>query len=92
MKIKTESGFICDVNPRKVKDWRFIKLLAKADEESELGSMSATTQLLSFLLGKEDEENLYKFVEKDGVAEFEDVVKVFKEILKICGENQETKK
>jgi hypothetical protein len=92
MKIKTESGFVCDLNPKKVKDWRFIKLLAKADEESELGSMSATTQLLSFLLSKEDEERLYKFVEKDEVADFEDVVKIFKEILKCCSENQEQKK
>lgn len=91
MEIKTKSGFVCDVNTKKIKDWRFIKLVGKADTDNEIEGMKASTEILSFLLSKKDEERLYKHVEKDGVAAYEDVLLEIKDILKFCGEAEQKK-
>lgn len=86
MKIKTKSGFVCDVDERKAKDWRFAKLLAKADEDSS--AISAISDMVTYLLGEDGESKLMEHVkDKDGFIPSSDVIAEFKEIMKLCGES-----
>ena len=55
MKIKTKSGFVCDVNPDLAKDWRFCKGLAKLDSGDESQVIQGITFLVPFLLGDDGE-------------------------------------
>lgn len=48
MKIKTKSGFECNVNEKKAKDWRFIKLLALCDSGDESDALKGITQAVPF--------------------------------------------
>ena len=53
MYVKTKSGFECEINERKVKDWKFAKALAKCDSGDESQALEGTTFIVPFLLGKE---------------------------------------
>lgn len=91
MKVKTKSGFVCDVNAEKAKDWRFCKALAKCDSEDESDIIKGITFVVPFLLGEKGESSLMDHVtNKDGIAPVTDIIKEFKEILEQIGE--ETKK
>lgn len=84
MKIKTKSGFVCDVNENKAKDWRFTKALAKwENEETTLVGM---TFCIPFLLGEDGEEKLMNHVkESDGSIPSSKVISEFREILDLMG-------
>lgn len=91
MKIKTKSGFVCDVNPERAKDWRFCKALAKCDSEDESSIIQGITFVVPFLLGENGEKKLMEHVtNKDGIAPVPEIIKEFKNILEKMGE--ETKK
>lgn len=91
MKITTKSGFVCNVNEDRAKDWRFCKALAKCDSEDESQIIQGITYVVPFLLGKEGEEKLIEHVtNKDGIAPVDQILSEFKEILQLMGE--ETKK
>ncbi len=83
MKIKTKSGFACNVNENKMKDWRFVKALAKCDSKDESIQLEGITFVVPFLFGEEGEQALIKHVEKDGVAFAEDIFKEFSEVLSL---------
>ncbi len=91
MKIKTKSGFVCDVNPERAKDWRFCKALAKCDSEDESSIIQGITFVVPFLLGEDGEKKLMEHVTNDdGIAPVPEIIKEFKNILEKMGE--ETKK
>ena len=91
MKIKTKSGFVCDVNPERAKDWRFCKALAKCDSEDESSIIQGITFVVPFLLGEDGEKKLMEHVtNEDGIAPVPEIIKEFKNILEKMGE--ETKK
>lgn len=82
MKIKTKSGFACDIDEKKYKDWRFIEYLAQMDSEDESEQLFGTTKAVSFLFGKEGKEALMKHVsDKDGNIDARKVMSEFKEVL-----------
>ena len=85
MKIKTKSGFECNVNEKKAKDWRFIKLLALCDSGDESDALKGITQAVPFLLGDKGEASLMEHVSKDGIASAEDIMIEFKEIMMQVG-------
>ena len=88
MKIQTKSGFVCEVNENKVKDWRFCKNLAKCDSGDESSIIQGLTFVIPFLLGEDGEEALMKHVtDKSGIVSTERVIDEFKEIMTLMGES-----
>jgi hypothetical protein len=87
MKIKTKSGFSCNLNEKKAKDWRFCRALVKCESKDESTLLEGITFVVPFLLGEDGEAKLIKHLEdKDGVASVELVMSEFKEILKQIGD------
>ena len=87
MKIKTKSGFTCEVNEDKVKDWRFCKNLAKCDSGDESAMLQGITFVVPFLLGPEGEDALLSHItDKNGLASTEKVIAEFKDIMGQIGE------
>lgn len=86
MEVKTKSGFVCNINEKRCKDWRFVKLLAKMDSEDESEQLCGTTGAVSFLFGKEGEEALMKHVtDKDGNVDGGLLLAEFREVLQLAG-------
>ena len=86
MKIKTKSGFATNVNEKKVKDWRFIKALAKCDSADESKQLEGTAFVVPFLFGEDGEEALMEHVkEKDGTIPTSRILEEFKEVLVLIG-------
>ena len=86
MDVKTKSGFKCKVNEKKMKDWRFVKALAKCDSGEEASVIEGLSFVVPFLLGEEGEEKLLNHVmDEDGVASSTKIIKEFKEILSLVG-------
>lgn len=87
MEIHTMSGFVCNVNERKAKDWRFIKAMADWDSGDESRALKGVTTAVPLLLGKEQEENLMEHITDDeGVADTEAMMSEFREICLLMGE------
>ena len=85
MKIQTTSGFVCEVNENKAKDWRFTKYLAMC--EAETGTIQGLPLLVNFLLGESGEEALMEHVtEKNGEIPTERILAETKEILNLKSE------
>lgn len=86
MKIKTKSGFSCEVNPNKIKDWRFIKALAKCDSKDESVQLEGITFVIPFLFGDEGEAKLIKHLEDDnGIASTDKMIATFREVVTMLG-------
>ena len=84
MKIKTKSGFACNINEKKVKDWRFVKYLAMMESSDESEQLLGTTKAVSFLFGDEGEETLMNHVtDKDGNVDGAQLLAEFKEVLQL---------
>lgn len=91
MEIHTRSGFVCDINEKKAKDWRYVKALADCDSGDESRALNGITQAIPLLLGKVGEQNLMDhLVDEDGIIDTEAMIAEFKEIVILMGE--ETKK
>lgn len=81
------SGFVCNVNEKKAKDWRFIKAMADWDSGDESRALKGVTAALPLLLGKEGEQKLLEHVsDEDGIADIELMMSEFKEIVVLMGE------
>ena len=86
MKIKTKSGFVCEVNPDIVKDWRFCKALAKCDSGDESSVIQGITFAVPFLLGEAGERKLIEHVtDENGIAPVKEISTEFKEIITLMG-------
>lgn len=91
MKVKTKSGFTCNVNENKLKDWRYIKALAKCDSKEESEVLEGLTFLVSFLLGTDGEEKLMQHIAtEDGIVGTDVLIEELKEIIRLI--NKELKK
>lgn len=89
MKIHTTSGFVCEINEKKAKDWRFAKALADCDSGDNSRILKGATFALPFLL-EENEKKLMEHVSENGIADSEKMMNEFNEIVALIG--QETKK
>lgn len=90
VKVQTTSGFVCNVDERKAKDWNILEALVDCENENETVALRGMTKVVPLLLGTNEFEKLKKHVEKDGIADVEVIMSEFKEILEQIG--QQTKK
>lgn len=86
MKIKTKSGFECNINERRLADWRYIKAAAKLNSGNQTAIAEALAFAVPFLLGDEGEADLIAHVEEDGFIDSVRIVTEFIEITQIVGE------
>ena len=87
MKIETSSGFKCEVNENKARDWRFTKALAKWDSADGSKILEGVTEVVPFLLGEEGEKKLIQHVtDADGIADTAKILEEFKEIMTLLGD------
>ena len=86
MKVKTKSGFTCNVDENKIKDWRYVKAAANAAKGDEADAITNLVFMINFLLGDKDEERLIAHVTKDGIADSMLIQKEFEEITKLMGD------
>lgn len=90
MKIKTKSGFECNINERRLKDWRYIKAAAKMNkavkEQNEGEMVTELAFSVPFLLGEDGEAALMAHIEDDGVVDSERLVAEYIEITQIAEE------
>ena len=86
MYVKTKSGFECEINERKVKDWKFAKALAKCDSGDESQALEGATFIVPFLLGKDGENALMEHLTDDGgIVETAAILTEIKEIMALVG-------
>lgn len=86
MDIKTKSGFTCKVNENKIKDWRFVKALAKCDGKTDTQVLEGLSFVVPFLLGEDGEAALIEHVtDKDGIAPADALITEVREIISLAG-------
>lgn len=87
MKVKTKSGFTCNVDENKLKDWRYVRAAANAAKGDEADAITNIVYMINFLLGDKDEARLIEHVmSKDGIADSTLIQKEFEEITKLMGD------
>lgn len=95
MKITTKSGFKCEINENRVKDWRFISKnakLSKLSEVNEIEAINMVNELLVFVLGESGTEKLFAHIEKQKeIVEAQDVISEYSEIVNKMRESVQKK-
>ena len=87
MKIKTKSGFECNMNERRLKDWRYVKAAARMNSGDESEIAMGLTFAIPFLLGDAGENALMDHVaDPDGTVDSEKLIMEFLEITQIAGQ------
>lgn len=91
MKIQTTSGFVCEIDENKVRDWRFVKNLAKCEDVKTMPIGLAFC--VPFILGEDGENALMEHIQEDsGLIATDKILTEFREILDKIKENTEIKK
>ena len=88
MKVKTKSGFVCNVNENKIKDWLYVRAAANAARATnDANAIADVVFMIHFLLGDEEEARLIEHVTgKDGIADSALMQQEFSEITRLMGE------
>ena len=83
MKILTQTGFECEVNIEKIKDWRFVKTNAKlAKASSDVDILNYMDDCINILLGVDQAEKLYDHLAKEtGIVDYEKVTSEYNHIV-----------
>lgn len=89
MKIKTKSGFTCEINDKKIGSWNAIEMytgISKAAEELQYDKvMNLTADLYKFMLGEDGYKALKDHLkDEDGIVNAETVTKEFNEIMNLA--------
>ncbi len=85
MKVKTTTGFECEINKDTMNDMEVLDLVVRIDE----GDALAYSPFLTKLLGKDNKARLYDHVrEEDGRVPIEKVAAEVGEILDQAGEKK----
>ena len=82
----TESGFKFSIDPKKVKDYRFVKLVGESKKDP-----SVLPQAINLALGDDLEAKLISHVEDKGYVDFEILSNEFAEMLMAINKAEETK-
>lgn len=91
--IQTKSGFVWNVDEKKVGDWRFAKCLAKCEGDNEAERVMGLTFVVPFLLGDDGEAALAEHVKKkNGAIMTADILSEFREILVLLGDEAKKSK
>lgn len=92
MKVKTSSGFECELNESIAQDWRFVKAVAMADSDDESDKLRGYTKIIELLLGKSGEQKLMEHVKTaDGIVPIADINKETIELIQAMKQNQTVK-
>ena len=84
MKITTKSGFKCEVKENVVKDWRYVKALAKCQNDET--ALEGGVELVDVLLGAKGQKDLEKHLEAlDGYVDAEKIFSEVTEIINVLG-------
>lgn len=86
MKIKTKSGFVCNISENKVKDWRYVDAIALWNSKSQVDSATGMRQAITFLLGDEIDNLMAHVTDKDGNIPAEAIINEFREIQELMAE------
>ncbi|MBQ7265151.1 MAG: hypothetical protein IJS61_03545 [Firmicutes bacterium] len=86
MQIETSTGFKCDIDERKLIDYRFQKAVTKASKNIN----GALFELVDMLLG--DDTALTEHCAEDGICSIDRVIQEVSEIILQLTENKEIKK
>lgn len=86
MKIKTKSGFECNIDERRLKDWRYVKAAAKINSGNEAAILEGITIAIPFLLGEDGEKALMAHIEDQGAFDSDKMILEFLEVTKAAGE------
>lgn len=87
VEIQTKSGFVWNVDEKRVTDWDFAKALAESESEDVGTQVKAIAFLVPYLLGKDGEAALADHVkDENGVKPTLKVISEFREILNLLGE------
>lgn len=85
MKVKTTTGFECEIDTAAMNDMEVLDLVVRIDE----GDALAYSPFLTKLLGKENKARLYDHVRaEDGRVPIEAVATEVGEILELAGEKK----
>jgi len=90
MKIKTKTGFQCEVNEKILNDYRFVKAIAKTKSKDPLISASALFDLVALLIG--DDTELIEHCTVDGIADTGKVSEEITDIIEQIGKDSKVKK
>lgn len=89
--VQTKSGFVWEIDERKVTDWDFAKALAESESDDLGTQIKAITYLVPYLLGKDGEAALAEHVkDENGIRPTMKMISEFREILNLLGD--QTKK
>jgi hypothetical protein len=89
MKIKTKSGFVCDVDEKKAADWDFVDALVDCESDNESTRVIAARNCIKLLLGKDGAAALAEHVkDENGVKNIGKMLVEFKEIMALIGDKQ----
>lgn len=90
MKITTKTGFTCEVNENVLRDYRFVKAIAKTKSKDPLTSASALFDLVDLLIG--DDTELIGHCTVEGIANTEKVSEEITDIISQLGKDETVKK
>ena len=80
--IKTDAGFECEVSEYALNDMRVLDALVDLNRGDNVDKMAAIKELIDRLLGKEQKEKLYSFIEeRKGYADLSETTKAISEII-----------
>lgn len=89
MKIKTKSGFVCEVDERMAADWDFVDALVDCESDDATKRVIASRNCIKMLLGKEGASALAEHVKDEhGVKSIANMLSEFREIMTLIGEKQ----
>lgn len=95
VKVKTNSGFECEIDTRIVKDWKFVKAIQKTTSDDPQVQMAGSYEVVHLFLGESNENALIKHIESlnDGYCPMDVLDQEVKEMLEsIKNEDSEVKK
>ncbi len=85
--VKTEIGFTCKVDESALDDIRIFESVRKVENGTTEEKLYASMDLIDAVLGAEQKEKLYKFLEeKEGKATISRVTEVLADIFEKIGE------
>ena len=95
VKVKTNSGFECEIDTRIVKDWKFVKAIQKTTSDDPQVQMAGSYEVVHLFLSESNENALIKHIESlnDGYCPMDVMDQEVKEMLEsIKNEDSEVKK
>lgn len=86
MKIKTKSGFECEINERKFSDWRYLEASTKVNSTDTKAILDGIVFLVPFILGEDGKNALMNHLkDDDGIVETASILAEFREIEDLVG-------